>query len=115
MRPGESGTLIEIRGLRHHVHEGSPETHAGPVLKYRASHKHHMDRGHRLEHRLHHMGLAPGQTVTVVQNAPTGPVIVAVKDTRIGLAKGVAARLLVRPAPVGVCGSPGLSGPAGGG
>ena len=98
MRPGESGTLVEIRGLRHHVHEGSNELHAGPVMTYKAAHKYHADRGHRLEHRLQHMGLSPGQTVTVVQNAVTGPVIVAVKDTRIGLAKGVAAKILVRPA-----------------
>jgi Fe2+ transport system protein FeoA len=97
MRPGESGTLVEVRGLRHHVHEGGDELHAGPKIQYRAAHKYHTDRGHRLEHRLQHMGLSPGQTVTVIQNALTGPVIVAVKDTRIGLARGIAAKIYVRP------------------
>jgi Fe2+ transport system protein FeoA len=97
MRPGESGTLAEIRGLRHHVHEGTTETHAGPILKYHAAHKYHTDRGHRVEHRLVHMGLSPGQSVTVVRNVMTGPVIVAVKDTRIGIARGIAARIYVKP------------------
>ena len=98
MRPGESGTLVEVRGLRHHIREDNVDSHAGPVMTYKAAHKYHTDRGHRLEHRLQHMGLTPGQTVTIVQNAISGPVIVAVKDTRIGLAKGVAARIFVRPA-----------------
>jgi Fe2+ transport system protein FeoA len=113
MRPGESGTLVEVRGLRHHVHEGPVEKHAGPNLHYRAAHKYHTDRGHRLEHRLQHMGLTPGQTVKVVQNAIPGPVIVAVKDTRIGLARGVAAKIFVRPAPSAGAEPPGETRPRG--
>jgi Fe2+ transport system protein FeoA len=96
MRPGDTGTLVEIRGLRHHIHE-DPSEHAGPHKQYRRAHMYHADRGHRLEHRLQHMGLIPGQTVTVVQNSVTGPVIVAVNDTRLGLARGVAGRIMVRP------------------
>jgi ferrous iron transport protein A len=43
------------------------------------------------------MGLAPGAPVRVIQNALTGPVIVGVKDTRLALARGLAARIMVRP------------------
>jgi ferrous iron transport protein A len=89
MEPGETGVLVEIRGLRHHhrkeLHQGHDKR---PHLK---------DRGHKLEHRLQHMGLTPGAPVRVVQNAIAGPIIVAVKDTRLALARGVAIRIMVRP------------------
>ncbi|MHB8894581.1 MAG: FeoA family protein [Candidatus Geothermincolia bacterium] len=97
MQPGESGTLVEIKGLRRRFNEGAEVCSAGAASKHQGSHGRRIDRGHRLEHRLQHMGLSPGQTVTVVQNALTGPVIVAVKDTRIGIARGIASRLYVRP------------------
>ena len=101
MLPGQSGTVVAVRGLRHHVHEDDGITHAGPRLAYRASHKYHGDRGHRLEHRLQQMGLSTGGRVTVVQNNMAGPVIVAIKDTRLGIARGVASRVYVRPDPDG--------------
>lgn len=96
--PGQSGTVVDVRGLRHHVHEGDRAIHAGPRMPYRAAHRYHGDRGHRLEHRLQQMGLSAGQTVTVVRNTMSGPVIVAVKDTRLGIARGIASRIYVRPA-----------------
>ena len=96
MGPGESGVLVEVHGLRHHYREGESIEHAGPVLTYRRAHKHHTDRGHRLEHRLKHMGLIPGASVQVVKNSYSGPVIVRVQETRIGLARGVANRIIVR-------------------
>lgn len=99
MLPGQSGTIIEVRGLRHHVREGDTIQHAGPRMAYKASHMYHSDRGHRLEHRLQHMGMSNGQRITIVQNTMTGPVIVAVKDTRIGIARGIASRVYVRPDP----------------
>lgn len=99
--PGESGVVAEIRGLRHHHHEGPGVKHAGPDKQYRRGHIHHSDRGHRLEHRLQHMGLVQGARLTVVQNRVSGPVIVAVKDTRLALAKGAASRVMVVAEPGG--------------
>jgi Fe2+ transport system protein FeoA len=97
MPPGQTGTLEEIRGRRHHFTEREAPEHAGPVKQYRRAHKDHHDRGHRLLHRLPHMGFVPGARVRVIKNSSTGPVIVAVGETRIGLARGVAMKILIRP------------------
>jgi ferrous iron transport protein A len=97
MRPGESGVLAEIRGLRHHDHNGTGACHAGPTMTYKRGHLFHSDRGHRLVHRLNHMGLIPGVQVKVLRNNAPGPVIVAVKDTRLCLGRGVANKVMVRP------------------
>lgn len=98
MSTGQTGTILEIRGQRHHhLDDSHVEEHAGPDKRYVRGHKHHRDRGHRLEHRLVHMGLVPGAGIRVMRNAASGPVIVAVGDTRLGLARGVASRVLVRP------------------
>jgi ferrous iron transport protein A len=97
MEPGATGVLVEIRGLRHHHRRELYEPPAVQAMKSRHPHLHDRDRGHRLEHRLQHMGLAPGAPVRVIQNALTGPVIIGVKDTRLALARGLAARIMVRP------------------
>jgi ferrous iron transport protein A len=97
MEPGATGVLVEIRGLRHHHRRELYEPPAVQATKHRHAHLHDRDRGHRLEHRLQHMGLAPGAPVRVIQNALTGPVIIGVKDTRLALARGLAARIMVRP------------------
>ena len=98
MRPGEGGILAEIRGLRHHLDDSrGPRGHAGPTKRYRRGHMFHTDRGHRLEHRLNYMGLVPGEPVKVVQNNAPGPVVVAVKGSRLCLGRGIACKLMVRP------------------
>jgi len=97
MGPGESGILVEVHGLRHHVREGEDIEHAGPVKTYRRAHMYHTDRGHRFEHRLKHMGLVPGARIEVVKNSLSGPVIVRVGETRLGLARGVASRIMISP------------------
>ena len=98
MAPGQSGVLAEIRGLRHHFGGyDDRRDHAGPVPAYRRGHLFHSDRGHRLEHRLNHMGLVPGERVRVIQNNNRGPVIVAVKESRLCLGRGIACKLLIRP------------------
>jgi Fe2+ transport system protein FeoA len=43
------------------------------------------------------MGLVPGVPVRVLQNNAPGPVIVAVKDTRLCLGRGVANKVMVSP------------------
>jgi ferrous iron transport protein A len=97
MQPGECGVLSEIRGLRHHNLEESGRAHAGPSKGYRRGHLFHSDRGHRLEHRLNHMGLVPGARVKVMQNNAPGPVIVAVKGSRLCLGRGIACKVMVDP------------------
>jgi Fe2+ transport system protein FeoA len=96
MSGGQSGILEEIRGQRHHFAGGVVDKHAGPAKQYRRAHKDHQDRSHRLMHRLPHMGLVAGARVRVIKNSSSGPVIVAVGDTRIGLARGVAMKIIIR-------------------
>jgi len=97
MNPGEEGVLEEIRGLRHHVDSGRPHAGIRPAKQYQRGHMFHTDRGHRLEHRLNCMGLVPGEPVKVVQNNAPGPVVVAVKGSRLCLGRGIASKLMVRP------------------
>jgi ferrous iron transport protein A len=46
--------------------------------------------------RLATLGFTPGVPVLMVQNYGRGPLIVRVRDTRIALGRGEAARVLVR-------------------
>ncbi len=46
--------------------------------------------------RLAILGFTPGALLTMVQNFGRGPVIVSVRDTRIALGRGEAAKILVR-------------------
>lgn len=97
MSPGESGILKEIRGLRHHLDNGRRDTSMRRTKRYRRGHMHHSDRGHRLEHRLNYMGLVPGEPIKVMQNNAPGPVVVAVKGSRLCLGRGIACKLMVSP------------------
>jgi len=54
--------------------------------------------GHTLISRLSALGFTPGAEVQMVQNFGQGPVIVAIRDTRIALGRGEAMRVLVSPA-----------------
>ncbi len=45
-------------------------------------------------HRLHELGIIPGATLTIVQD-DGGSLLVAVGDTRLGLARGLAHRVRV--------------------
>lgn len=51
--------------------------------------------GHELTARLTAMGIAPGVTVEVLQNARRGALLVRVRDTRIALGRGEASKILV--------------------
>jgi len=98
LSPGQSGVLGEIRGLRHHS-EANPSA-VGAGRRFRRNRPNRLsgiDSGHRLEHRLNYMGLVPGEQVKVVQNSPAGPVIIAVKGSRLVLSRGIAFHLMVRP------------------
>lgn len=54
--------------------------------------------GRRLRHRLTDLGLVPGTVVEVVQSMDHGPIIIAVRDTRLALGRGVSHKVLVVPA-----------------
>lgn len=66
MRTGEKGTIAELTG------------------------------GHGLRNRMLALGLTPGAEVTVLQNYGRGPMLVRVRDVRVALGRGEAAKILVR-------------------
>lgn len=51
--------------------------------------------GRGLRKRLADLGLNPGMTLRVVQVVPQGPMILAVKDSRIALGRGMAQKVIV--------------------
>ena len=59
------------------------------------------DAGHMLVSRLSALGFTPDAPVTMVQNFGYGPVIVSVRDTRIALGRGEAAKIRIRRSGVG--------------
>ena len=53
--------------------------------------------GWGIRHRLADMGLTPGETLRVVQTDWSGPVLVAVRDSRLALGRGMAHKIIVEP------------------
>ncbi|HFD39409.1 MAG TPA: ferrous iron transport protein A [Anaerolineae bacterium] len=53
--------------------------------------------GHNFLSRLASLGFTPGARLQVVQNYGHGPIIVNVRDTRVALGRGEAAKILVSP------------------
>ncbi|MFA7415267.1 MAG: FeoA family protein [Rhizobium sp.] len=53
--------------------------------------------GRNLTRRLSDLGLAVGSAIRVVQNQMTGPMIVAVHESRVGLGMGMAQKMTVEP------------------
>jgi Fe2+ transport system protein FeoA len=51
--------------------------------------------GRRMRKRLAELGLNPGLTVRVVQRDGRGPLILAVKDSRLALGRGMAHKIMV--------------------
>ncbi len=56
-----------------------------------------MKGGHGFLSRLASLGFTPGARLQVVQNYGHGPIIVNVRDTRVALGRGEAAKILVSP------------------
>ena len=52
--------------------------------------------GHRMRKRLADLGLNIGMTMKVVQNGGRGPLILAIKDSRLALGRGMAHHILVQ-------------------
>jgi len=98
MNPGQEGELVEVRGMRHLFRDSEcAPVHDDKRRGHWRGRFRHSDGGHGLEHRLMHMGLIPGHRVRVIQNNAPGPIIIAVKDSRYCLGRGIAGRLMVRP------------------
>jgi Fe2+ transport system protein FeoA len=53
--------------------------------------------GWGVRRRLADMGLTPGEKVWVVQAGPSGPLVVAVRDSRLALGRGMAHKIMVEP------------------
>lgn len=51
--------------------------------------------GRRLRHRLTELGLTPGIGLEIIQDQG-GPLLLAVRDTRLALGRGMAHKILVR-------------------
>ncbi len=51
--------------------------------------------GHRLIHRLSELGLIPGVEIEVLHRNNGGPLLLAVRDTRLALGRGMADKVWV--------------------
>ncbi len=51
--------------------------------------------GHQFSNQVASMGFTPGVEVTMIQNYTRGPLIVALRDTRLALGRGEAEKILV--------------------
>ena len=51
--------------------------------------------GHQFLSRLASLGFTPGARLRVIQNFGRGPIIVSLRDTRIALGRGEAAKIIV--------------------
>ena len=54
--------------------------------------------GKSLEKRLIEMGLVTGKVVTVLQGAADGPLLLAIGETRIGMGRGMAMKVIAASA-----------------
>jgi len=63
---------------------------AGESVRIRA-----LQGGHTFVSRLACLGFTPGARLRVIQNSGHGPVLVALRDTRVALGRGEASRILV--------------------
>jgi ferrous iron transport protein A len=53
--------------------------------------------GTGLLRRLGEMGIYPGVKVSIVSNYGFGPIILGINSTRIGIGRGIAMKIVVRP------------------
>lgn len=53
--------------------------------------------GWGIRRRLADMGLTSGEKVWVVQSGPSGPLLIAVRDSRLALGRGMAHKIMVEP------------------
>jgi Fe2+ transport system protein FeoA len=51
--------------------------------------------GHQVVHRLSELGLTPGVEIEVLRRNGGGPLLLAVRDTRLAIGRGMADKVLV--------------------
>jgi Fe2+ transport system protein FeoA len=54
-----------------------------------------IEAGHQVVHRMSELGLTPGVELVVFQRNSRGPLLIAVRDTRLALGRGMADKVLV--------------------
>ncbi len=52
--------------------------------------------GRGIRSKLYSMGLVPGTKLTVLNGNSTGPVMIAVRDSRLAIGHGMAQKIIVR-------------------
>ena len=67
----------------------------GAVRPGESVHIHSLEGGRHFLSRLASLGFTPGARLRVVQNFGHGPIIVALRDTRVALGRGEAVRIRV--------------------
>jgi len=55
-----------------------------------------IDGGRGIRSKLYSMGLIPGAKLTVLRGNCSGPIMVAVKDSRLAIGRGMAQKIIVR-------------------
>lgn len=53
--------------------------------------------GWGVRRRLADMGLTPGEKLWIVQSGRSGPLLIAVRDSRLALGRGMAHKIMVEP------------------
>lgn len=53
--------------------------------------------GQRATRRLAEMGLIPGCEIEIMQNQGYGPLLLAIRDTRLAIERGIAHKMIVQP------------------
>jgi Fe2+ transport system protein FeoA len=56
-----------------------------------------IEAGRQASHRLTELGLTPGVELEVLRQDSHGPLLVAVRDTRLAVGRGMAHKVLVKP------------------
>ena len=54
-----------------------------------------IEAGRKLTHRLTELGLTPGVELTIIQDS--GPLLLAVRDSRVAVGRGMAHKMRVQP------------------
>jgi len=54
-----------------------------------------IDGGRGLRSKLYSMGLVPGATLKILSRSGSGPVMIAVKDSRLAIGRGMAEKIIV--------------------
>ena len=53
--------------------------------------------GRGLTKKLFEMGLRPGEIIRVIANSFGGPILLVINNTRIGIGRGMAGKIIIQP------------------